>query len=189
MLVKGATCGYIINYINSYVRFAQILHGCSTGISYDIPCASEVILNDIGKISFDSLWHSNAIWRHRSVSTFAQVMACCQTAPSITWTNTDYSSVKSCAIHLRAISLEILNILYTWVWKLLIWITSASPGGQWVKLQTYIKHKVWFCFPVSQCLTNCFVRWIFHSFMHTTPWISHSCQSKQLLLLVEEENK
>ena len=27
-------------------------------------------------------WPSNAIWWHRSVSTLAQVMACCQTAPS-----------------------------------------------------------------------------------------------------------
>ena len=29
-----------------------------------------------------SLWPSDAIWRHRSGSTLAQVMACCLTAPS-----------------------------------------------------------------------------------------------------------
>ena len=30
----------------------------------------------------NSLWPSDAIWRHRSMSTLAQVMACCLTAPS-----------------------------------------------------------------------------------------------------------
>ena len=32
--------------------------------------------------SFNSLWPNDAIWRHRSGSTLAQVMACCLTAPS-----------------------------------------------------------------------------------------------------------
>ena len=31
----------------------------------------------------NSLWPSDAIWRHRSGSTLAQVMACCQTAPRL----------------------------------------------------------------------------------------------------------
>ena len=31
---------------------------------------------------FNSLWSSDAIWRHRSRSTLAQGMACCLTAPS-----------------------------------------------------------------------------------------------------------
>ena len=31
---------------------------------------------------FNSLWPSDAIWRHRSMSTLAQVMACCLTSPS-----------------------------------------------------------------------------------------------------------
>ena len=30
----------------------------------------------------NSLWHSDTIWRHKSGSTLAQVMACCLTAPS-----------------------------------------------------------------------------------------------------------
>ena len=60
------------------------------------------------------LWPSDAIWRQwlRSGSTMAQVMAC---GPSnagrlgarhqaITWTNVDWSSVKSSDIHVRAIS-------------------------------------------------------------------------------------
>ena len=33
-------------------------------------------------LSIDSLWPSDAIWRYRSGSTLAQVIACCLTAPS-----------------------------------------------------------------------------------------------------------
>ena len=55
----------------------------------------------------NSLWSSDAIWRQRSCSTLVQVMACCLTAPkAITWTNVDWSSVKSSDIHIRAISQE-----------------------------------------------------------------------------------
>ena len=34
------------------------------------------------KTDFNSLWPSDTIWRHKSGSTLAQVMACCLTAPS-----------------------------------------------------------------------------------------------------------
>ena len=56
----------------------------------------------IGRIN--SLWPSVVIWRHRFGSTLAQVMACCQT---ISWTNVDWSFVKSIDIQLRAISQEL----------------------------------------------------------------------------------
>ena len=49
------------------------------------------------------------IWRQRSGSTLAQVMACCLTAPSvqaITWSNVDWSSLKSSDRHIKAISLD-----------------------------------------------------------------------------------
>ena len=44
---------------------------------------------------FNSLWPGDAIWRQGSRSTLVQVMACCLTAPTITWTNVDLSSVRS----------------------------------------------------------------------------------------------
>ena len=34
------------------------------------------------KSMFNSLWPSDTIWRHKSGSTLAQVMACCLMAPS-----------------------------------------------------------------------------------------------------------
>ena len=45
-------------------------------------------------------------WWHRNWSSLTQVMACCLTAPSITWTNVDLK-VRSCDNHMNAISQEI----------------------------------------------------------------------------------
>ena len=56
---------------------------------------------------FNSLWPSDAIWRQRSGSTLAQVMACCLTHQAITWTNVDLSWVRVYDNHLTAISPEI----------------------------------------------------------------------------------
>ena len=42
----------------------------------------ECFLMDHKELFLNSLWPSDAIWRHRSGSTLAQVMACCLTAPS-----------------------------------------------------------------------------------------------------------
>ena len=55
----------------------------------------------------NSMWPSDPIWRHRSGSTLAQVIACCLTPLSnygITWTN---HFKRPCDIHLRAISPEL----------------------------------------------------------------------------------
>ena len=83
---------------------------------------------------FNSLWPSDTIWRHRSWSTLAQVMACCLAAPShylnnvdlhkygpvtfifrnFTRDNPSHQSRKSASICLNKISFK-------------------SPRGQWVK--------------------------------------------------------
>ena len=51
----------------------------------------------------NTLWSSYAIWRHKSGSKLAPVMACCLTAQTITRTNVDLSSVKASDNHLRVI--------------------------------------------------------------------------------------
>ena len=63
--------------------------------------------------SLNSLWPSDAIWRQRSGSTLARVMACCLKAPSHSWTNVDWSSVKSNDIHIRAVSQEMPQLSIT----------------------------------------------------------------------------
>ena len=57
-----------------------------------------------------SLWPSDAIWWQWTGSTLTQVMACCLTAPSHSWTNVDFSSVRFCGIHLRVLSWVDLKI-------------------------------------------------------------------------------
>ena len=57
----------------------------------------------------NSLWPNDAIWRQRSGSTLAQVMACCLMAPSHYWTNVDLPSARSIGIHLSTILQEILQ--------------------------------------------------------------------------------
>ena len=69
-------------------------------------------------LSLNALTHyglvGDAIWQHRSELTLDQVMVYCLTAPSwhqaITWTNADFSLVRSFGIYLRTLSQEILLI-------------------------------------------------------------------------------
>ena len=83
----------------------------------------------------NSLWPSDAIWRHRSGSTLAQVMACCLTAPSHylnqcwltiskvhAWHSPEGICVWSTAdTHQRN---KIENLIFK--------IASRLPRGQWV---------------------------------------------------------
>ena len=63
-------------------------------------------------------------------------MACCLMAwhQAITWTNVDWSSVKSSAIHIRVISQEIpqpaINLFENYKHK----ISFKFPSGQWLQL-------------------------------------------------------
>ena len=58
------------------------------------------------KISTNSLWPGDAIWRHGTRSTLAQVMVCCLTAPSHYLNQCWLSLVGSLVIHLRALLLD-----------------------------------------------------------------------------------
>ena len=95
---------------------------------------SNVLCGDI-----NSLGPSDAICQQRSESPFAQVMACCLTAPShyqaITWTNVDLSSVRLSDIHLRASSQEIRQPSITEIIWIITYLKCHSnfPRGQWVK--------------------------------------------------------
>ena len=82
----------------------------------------------------NSLWRSDAIWWHRSVSTLAQVMACCLTAPSH---NQNQCSLQNGPaiflwqqIHSRYLGHQSLKS----AWKLLIKMLfeSPTPRVQWV---------------------------------------------------------
>ena len=57
--------------------------------------------------SINSLWPSDAIWQQGCGSRLAQVMPCCRTAPSLY-----LNQVRSCGIHLRAISPWLPKLLF-----------------------------------------------------------------------------
>ena len=83
----------------------------------------------------NSLWPSDAIWRYRSGSTLAQVMACCLMAPSHylnqCWLITSkvhwHSSEGNFAKDTSAIS------QWNWLENYFSKILFKSPRGQWVK--------------------------------------------------------
>ena len=60
--------------------------------------------------TINSLWPDDAIRRHGTRSTLAQVMACCLTAPSHYLNHVDLILVRSHGIHLRALSLVDVKI-------------------------------------------------------------------------------
>ena len=51
-------------------------------LRFHLICCMETPSEKKQKKAFNALWPSDGIWRHRSGSTLAQVMACCPTAPS-----------------------------------------------------------------------------------------------------------
>ena len=59
----------------------------------------------------NSLWPNDAIWQYKSVSTLAQVMACCLTAPSHYLCQCWLLISDLCGIHLRAISQRVAKLL------------------------------------------------------------------------------
>ena len=90
----------------------------------------------------NSLWHRDAIWRHRTGSILAQVMACCLVAPSHHlnpfWLVNDAvllhsvsSSSMSSAQHINLNS-GFENDTFR--------IVAASPRGQWINLIPNFHH-------------------------------------------------
>ena len=82
-------------------------------------------------LKINSLWPSDAIWRHRSWSTLAQVMACCLSAPSHylneCWISTYWygrlTSIRTIeAYYLWWMELEMKAAFFLW------WTVLISPG-------------------------------------------------------------
>ena len=119
--------------------------------------------------NINSLWPSDAIWRHKSGSALAHVMACGVTAPSLylnknppqkPWTNVDLSSVMSSGIHLKVILQEILQPSFT---KISLKITYLkfdwNPPGANELIQ-----------PFSP--SYCFIRLHYPSFLSSQEWLT-----------------
>ena len=99
---------------------------------------------------FNSLWPSDTIWQQRSLSTLAQVMACCLTAPShylnqcwltiskVPWQSPDDISMRSTADTCQRNKTE-------------NWIFNITSKGQWVKSFQHL--------PGANWLKVCYWRW------------------------------
>ena len=104
-----------------------------------------LIHNMFRDYTLNSLSPSDVIWRHRTGSTKAQVMACCLTAPShylnqcwllisdVSW----HSSENNVTVSSQAIILH--NNFENDVLK----IPATSPRGQWVKPTTTSPRSQW----------------------------------------------
>ena len=107
----------------------------------------EFTLLNTDETMFNSLWPSDAIWRQRSGSTLAQVMACCLTAPShyltqcwLIISKVQWHSFKGkFTRHTSAINHW--NYLENWVPK----ISFKFPRGQWVKWNPQINNPLFLC--------------------------------------------
>ena len=92
-------------------------------------------IDSIMSLTHQCLLHGDAVWRRRPLPILVKVMACCPIAPSHYLNHYWLSSVRSCGIHLRTTSQEILKISMLDVsLKITHKITVASPKGQWVNL-------------------------------------------------------
>ena len=91
----------------------------------------------------NSLWPSDAIWRHRSGSTLAQIMACSLTAPNHYrnqfWLPISKGFLHSSESHFTATAHA--TILYHEFENRTCKLTSIFPRGQWVLMKEVPQRK------------------------------------------------
>ena len=113
-----------------------------------------------------SLWPSDAIWRHRSWSTLAQVMACCLTAPSH-YLNQCWLIVSTDQWRLSKghFTRDTPVINHKNQLQFALKNSSKSPRGQWVNtypLMPWFRVAWW-----SATMVFCVV----HVAQHVAPWV------------------
>ena len=92
-----------------------------------------------------NLWPSEAIWRHRSGLTLAQVMACCLTAPSHYLKQCLSSVIRLIGKLFYKTYLSNQSLKFVWTWLI------KFPRGQCVNWQHYLYNAafIWEFPPVS----------------------------------------
>ena len=124
-LVKGKYPALLVcNFLALFVQ-----------ITYNLPD----LITAIGLLSVCLLWPGDTIWRHKSWSTLARVMACCLMALSH-YLNRCWRTIKGVLWHSPGSSFtraqELLNpqhLAKDYTFK----ITTTSPRGQWVETLSY----------------------------------------------------
>ena len=111
----------------------------------------------------NSLWPSNTIWRHKSGSKLAHVIACCLTAPS--------HYLKQCWLIISKVQLHSSGCNFTrdvsaishwnWLENHLSKFLFKSPWGQWVNFRKHsmcLHFKASFIFEMTQVCYQYFPR-------------------------------
>ena len=128
MYVRCALCSVLLWSVIDH--FAHIFQGyfIGSGAIATVPVKQRWV------IWINSLWPNHAIWRHRSRSTLAQVMACCLTAPShylnqcwLIFSKVQWHSVEG-NLTRDSSPFNHENKLENYLSKILF----KSPRGQWV---------------------------------------------------------
>ena len=107
----------------------------------------------------NSLCPNDTQW-HRCGSTLTQVMACCLIVPS---PNVDFSLVRFCGIHLRAISQGVSKLLFCIISlkSTLLNLLSHLPGAEWINTLRQRQNGRHFPDDIFRCI-----------FLNETIWIS-----------------
>ena len=105
---------------------------------------------------FNSLWPSDAIWRQRSGSPLAQVMACCLTAPSH-YLNQCWLIITKGPVmfiwrqfRLRYHSHQSLKLAGNYFSQILL----KSPRGQWVNMWNWKNNRYGMCCIDHWCIVK-----------------------------------
>ena len=110
-------------------------------VVYKASCHIDIFITKQGSMcGINLLWHRDAIWWHRSMSTLAHLMACCLTAPShymnqcwLIISHLLWYSPKSYFIGI-AQDINLGNTLENYTFNIIF----PSAKGQWVKHSCHI---------------------------------------------------
>ena len=130
---------FLAEYSSVSTRRAESV--CPPLSFYDYQTIQHQAILKLLKFKINSLWPSDAIWRHRSGSAWSPVMACCLMAPSHYLNQCWLVSEESCGMHQRAISHWVPQLLICMMRLkkiLLKKITATYPRDWWVNFWKFL---------------------------------------------------
>ena len=129
---KLRICSEVLFLKNIYQSVKNECCSPSTLSISNVNFSNKNIYQYITRANINSLVLNDAIWRHRSVSTLAQVMACCliRWQQAITWTNIELPSKVFCGIYLRTISQVLMKLIH---WDKVTLKCVINLGHHWFR--------------------------------------------------------
>ena len=134
-------CSFCFKYILAYLGWSEIsLYERTSSLNM-----------------FNPLWSGGAMFRHKSGSTLAKVMACCLQTLNTIWTNVHLPLVNCSDIHLRVISQEISHLKMIYVrlsfnspWGRMSWCVALPMTHNGANSQAAVQRKCKINVPSNQ---------------------------------------